>query len=106
MTLEGRNLCGVCRCKIVCLLYFLNSCRYELRVRYLPKSFHELYAKDKVTFYYLYDQVRIVFQDSKRESVFMIYLLIVCLFDLILYVPSTVFQLYRDRSSWVEPVLS
>ncbi|XP_069128415.1 LOW QUALITY PROTEIN: focal adhesion kinase 1-like [Argopecten irradians] len=32
--------------------------RYELRVRYLPKSFQELYTKDKVTFYYLYDQVR------------------------------------------------
>ena len=29
-----------------------------------------------------------------------------CLFDLILYVPSTIFQLYRDRSCWVEPVLS
>ena len=28
------------------------------------------------------------------------------LFDLILYVPSTIFQLYRDESSWVEPVLS
>ena len=30
----------------------------------------------------------------------------VCLFDLILYVPSTIFQLCRDGSSWVEPVLS
>ena len=29
----------------------------------------------------------------------------VCMFDLILYVPSTVFQLNRDGSSWVEPVL-
>ena len=29
-----------------------------------------------------------------------------CLFDLILYVPSIIFQLNRDRSSWVEPVLS
>ena len=29
----------------------------------------------------------------------------VCLFDLILYVPSTIFQLNRDGSSWVEPVL-
>ena len=29
-----------------------------------------------------------------------------CLFDLTLYVPSTIFQLSRDRSSWVEPVLS
>ena len=30
----------------------------------------------------------------------------VCLFDLILYVPSTIFQLKRDGSSWDEPVLS
>ena len=28
------------------------------------------------------------------------------LFDLILYIPSTIFQFYRDESSWVEPVLS
>ena len=28
------------------------------------------------------------------------------LFDLILYVPSTIFKLNRDGSSWVEPVLS
>ena len=33
-------------------------------------------------------------------------IIFVCLFDLILYVPSTIFQLCRDRSSWVEPVLS
>ena len=31
---------------------------------------------------------------------------ILFLFDLILYVPSTIFQLNRDGSSWVEPVLS
>ena len=31
---------------------------------------------------------------------------IYCLFDLILYVPSSIFQLYRDGSSWVEPVIS
>ena len=30
----------------------------------------------------------------------------VCLFDLILYVPSTIFQLNKDGTSWVEPVLS
>ena len=29
-----------------------------------------------------------------------------CLFDLILYVPSTIFQLNRGGFSWVEPVLS
>ena len=28
------------------------------------------------------------------------------LFDLILYTPSTILQLNRDGSSWVEPVLS
>ena len=31
---------------------------------------------------------------------------VIDLFDLILYVPSTIFQLNRDGSSWVEPVLS
>ena len=30
----------------------------------------------------------------------------VCLFVLIIYIPSTIFQLNRDVSSWVEPVLS
>ena len=30
--------------------------------------------------------------------------LFVCLFDLILYLPSTIFQLNRDGFSWVEPV--
>ena len=32
--------------------------------------------------------------------------LFVCLIDFILYVPPTIFQLNRDGSSWVEPVLS
>ena len=31
---------------------------------------------------------------------------LVYLFDLILHVPSTIFQLYRDEFAWVEPVLS
>jgi hypothetical protein len=30
-------------------------------VRYLPKSFHDLLAKDRVTFYYFYDQVWCLF---------------------------------------------
>ena len=41
--------------------------------------------------------VKILFEDSTG---------FVCLFNLILYVPSTIFQLCRDGSSWVEPVLS
>ena len=32
--------------------------------------------------------------------------LVAYLFDLILYIPSAIFQLNRDGSSWVEPVLS
>ena len=32
--------------------------------------------------------------------------LVICLFDFILYVPLTIFKLYRDESSWVEPVIS
>ena len=35
-----------------------------------------------------------------------VHCLFVCLFDLILYVPSTIFRLNRDGSSCVEPVLS
>ena len=31
--------------------------RYELRVRYIPTDLQDLYEKDKVTFYYYYDQV-------------------------------------------------
>ncbi|XP_012286001.1 focal adhesion kinase 1 isoform X2 [Orussus abietinus] len=32
--------------------------RYELRVRYLPQNLNDLYERDRVTFYYYYDQVR------------------------------------------------
>ena len=38
-------------------------------------------------------------------SLYVFYFMFV-LFDLILYVPSTIFQLNRDGSSWLEPVLS
>ena len=31
--------------------------RYELRVRYIPTDLKDLFEKDKVTFYYYYDQV-------------------------------------------------
>ena len=41
--------------------------RYELRVRYLPRSFQELYSRDKVTFYYLYDQVGESMRERERE---------------------------------------
>ena len=51
-----------------------------------------------------------IFEDkiSMRHALIM-FILFGCLFvlfDLILYVPSTLFQLNRDGSSWVEPLLS
>ena len=39
------------------LKIFTFSFRYQLRVRYFPKDFKELYTRDKVTFFYLFDQV-------------------------------------------------
>ena len=44
--------------------------------------------------------VNLLKEDSAYESTLFV------LFDLILYVPSTICQLNRDGSSWVEPVLS
>ena len=41
-----------------------------------------------------------------KEKVKIIVYHFICLFDLILYIPSTIFQLNRDGSSWVEQVLS
>ena len=57
------------------------------------ESIHESMNRPKIEFIaYIY----ILLQISK----------IFVLFDLILYIPSTIFQLNRDGSSWVEPVLS
>ncbi|XP_014663511.1 PREDICTED: focal adhesion kinase 1-like [Priapulus caudatus] len=43
--------------------------RHELRVRYLPKSLAELYERDRVTFYYFYDQVRNDYMRRLAETV-------------------------------------
>lgn len=37
--------------------YPASEWRYELRIRYLPEDLRELYEKDKVTFFFYYDQV-------------------------------------------------
>lgn len=39
------------------ILSFNFPFRYQLRVRYFPKDLKELYTRDKVTFFYLFDQV-------------------------------------------------
>ncbi|XP_038056830.1 focal adhesion kinase 1-like isoform X2 [Patiria miniata] len=43
--------------------------RHELRIRYLPKDYHELLEKDKVTFFYFYDQVRNDYMNEVAETV-------------------------------------
>ena len=42
---------------IECLICFVALTRYELHVRFLPKDLRDLFMKDHVTFYYLFDQV-------------------------------------------------
>ena len=63
------------------------------------------------TIHFAYPQVytnfitlkQVVAEKTVTKNVHMCYIV---LFDLFLYVPSTIFQLCRDGSSWVEPVLS
>ena len=43
---------------------------------------------------------------SKLHILYHINIKLLVLFDLFLSIPSTIFQLNRDGSSWVEPVLS
>lgn len=38
----------------------MQEWRYDLKVRYVPRDLNDLYERDRVTFYYYYDQVRIV----------------------------------------------
>ena len=49
---------------------------------------------------------RLFFYGEFLTTYYALHMSFVCLFDLILYVPSSIFQLNRDGSSWVEPVLS
>ena len=46
------------------------------------------------------------YHDDSAQSDLLFSWLSFILFDLILYIPSTIFQINRDGSSWVEPVLS
>ena len=55
----------------------------DLGLHYLLKCFQNISAVHKMASFVVFD-----------------------LFDLILYVPSTIFQLQRDGSSWIEPALS
>ena len=76
-----------------CLLYFENSS---------PDIHHFIWEQKEKVFKIL---VHVTENETKLQSVDLTIVLF-CLFDLILYVPSTIFQLYRDGYAWVEPVLS
>ena len=70
----------------------------------------------------LLNQLRKIYKNARLTEHFVVFIAFVCngftksmqklvqykyaFFYLILNVPSTVFQVYRDGSSWVEPVLS
>ena len=81
----------------------------------LMMSFNVIYTKGKQDSVGMegnctvYDQIslpcRLQFELLGKHKIRNAFILI-CFYDLILYVPSTIFQLCRDRSSWVEPVLS
>lgn len=43
----------------------MQEWRYELKVRYVPENLNDLHEKDKVTFYYYYDQVCSIFGRMK-----------------------------------------
>lgn len=43
--------------------------RYELKIRYLPKNFSLMYIQDKVSFFYLFDQVRNDYMKYTAERV-------------------------------------
>ena len=67
--------------------YLCPNCLHRLSADNISKQ-RVNHLKDLLSIFHLHCRNRIV------------------LFDLILYVPSTIFQLNRDGSSWVEPVLS
>lgn len=49
-------------------LYPADEWKYQLRVRYFPKDLKELYTRDKVTFFYLYDQVKNDYLEHTSEK--------------------------------------
>ena len=65
-----------------------------------PKHFWQISIRPRITFVLAVLTLFMLLDYLHRGSY------MICLFDLILYVPSTIFQLYKDESSWVEPVQS
>lgn len=50
-----------------CKKMAITEWRFEMRIRYLPQSLHELCEKDIVTFHYYYDQLRADYLNSSAN---------------------------------------
>lgn len=44
----------------------VDTCRFELRIRYFLFTFREILDRDRVTFYYLYDQIKSDYFKTKK----------------------------------------
>ena len=44
----------------------MDKCRFELRIRYFLFGFREMLDRDRVTFYYLYDQIKSDYFKTKK----------------------------------------
>ena len=73
----------------------MKSKAQELKLR----GTNVIYLREFPIGYFKISNLHLLVKDTENWIKF-------CLFDLILYVPSTIFQLNRDGSSWLEPVLS
>ena len=77
-------------------------------IEILKEDLHNI-TKNKMQVFLVRARAKII-EDDEKPTNFSVTLrntiTLVCLFDLILYIQSTIFQLDRDGSSWVEPVLS
>ena len=85
---------------------FQDTCSYSDTMEWclLPPLVQALISKIKdVQDFMNFDNA---YHDDSAQSDLHFSWLSFILFDLILYVPSTIFQINRDGSSWVEPVLS
>ena len=77
---------------------FISTSRYLDELLYIDNPYFEQLVSQIYPAKHQLNEAK-----SDTEAPFFTCFLFV-LFDLILYVPSTIFQLYRDGSFWVEPV--
>ena len=91
---------------ILCMLIFHDFFRLQIffKVNFFKNSFRNIIrVSNSLDPDY---QQTTKFAASKEKESLKLQKRVVFLLDLILYVPSTIFQLCLDRSSWVEHVLS